>query len=292
VALVLAVAVASVGPVPVAEAARAVGPADGDGDVDKAKDLYTKGKAKYDTFDYYGAIELWTEAYSIVPEDAATTRNLLVYNIATAQEKAYDIDHDVAHLKTALLLLQTYVANFKALHGATPEARAEVQKAEDRIASLQARIAEHEGAAAPAATTTTAPPPEPVTPAEPSDDEDDEPEVSAGKGMIAGGWASVGVGAGFLLASGISFGVSRVAQGTATIVANADGSTTVEESPTARRARIAGWVLLGMGAAGIVAGAVLLPLGYIKRNKAKRGVASFVPYGDPTGGGAVMTIRF
>ncbi|MEO1103398.1 MAG: ABC transporter substrate-binding protein, partial [Pseudomonadota bacterium] len=41
--------------------------------IERAKELYEKGKAKYDTFDYNGAIDSWTEALAIVPEDAAKT---------------------------------------------------------------------------------------------------------------------------------------------------------------------------------------------------------------------------
>jgi hypothetical protein len=293
--LALSVGVASIGHSATSAAAVVVAGPGSDADLDQAKVLYEKGKAKYDTFDYNGAIDMWTEAYAIVPDDAAKTRNLLAYNIATAQEKAYEVDNDVSHLKTAKLLLESYIANYKAINKKTPEAKAEVAKAEDRIAGLQAAIEAHEGKAAPEpapapALQSNEPPPE--TPAPPK--QEDPPEVAAekrkAKGMIAGGYASMGVGLAMLVASGISHGVAKVAESTDNTVDMIDGTS--EPSPTARRARTAGWVLLGIGAAGLVACGVLLGLGYSKRAKANRGEVAFSPYGGPDGGGAVLRVRF
>jgi hypothetical protein len=258
-------------------------------DLERAKELYEKGRARYETFDYDGAIALWTEAYALVPESAAGTRNLLTYNIATAQEKAYDLDHDVARLKKAKLLVEGYIANYKALHKATPETRAEVEKAEERIAGLEQRIAEHGD---PAPEPVAAPPP--VTEAPAPTRTPDPPEVVAErrkiKGLIAGGYASVGVGAAALVASGISFGVASIAQTTA----DAESVLTSSErsARTAQRARIAGWVLLGLGVGGIVAAGTLLGIGYSRRAKLNRRQASVLPYGGLDGGGLAMRVRF
>ncbi|MCA9707381.1 MAG: hypothetical protein KDK70_16120, partial [Myxococcales bacterium] len=130
---------------PTAQAAWAPAPEPAeDPAVDEARKLYDEGKARFDTFDYEGAVQLWTQAYAKLPEDAAGIRNSMVYNIATAQEKAFELDSDVQHLRQAQMLLESYIDNFKALYPRNPETKAEVDKAEDRIASLKERIADAE----------------------------------------------------------------------------------------------------------------------------------------------------
>ena len=125
---------------PVTAHAAAMAPAE-DAALAESRALYDEGKARFDTFDYEGAVDLWTKAYAKLPEDNAGVRNAMVYNIATAQEKAYDVDKDLQHLRQAVLLLQSYIKNYKAIYKRTPETEAEVQKAENRIAALQERIA-------------------------------------------------------------------------------------------------------------------------------------------------------
>ncbi|MCH9688344.1 MAG: hypothetical protein K0V04_43335 [Deltaproteobacteria bacterium] len=129
----------SVAPGP-APAAAAAGQATVDPSLVQARDLYEEGRARFDTFDYEGAVELWTRAYSKLPTDADGVRNRMVYNIATAQQLAFDIDHDVRHLRQAVLLLQQYVKTYRALHQPGPAYDEEIARADARIAALQARI--------------------------------------------------------------------------------------------------------------------------------------------------------
>ena len=71
--------------------------------------IFRRGQAKYETADYNGAIELWTEAYALVdstPENASI-KALLIYNLAQAHSKAYEIDGDPIHLKQAQQLLRS-----------------------------------------------------------------------------------------------------------------------------------------------------------------------------------------
>ena len=137
--LALSVGVASIGHSATSRAAVVVvGP--GDADLEQAKQLYEKGKAKYATFDYNGAIDLWTEAYATIPEDADWIRNRMVYNIATAQQLAYDVDRDVGHLRQAVMLLEQYVIRYERLHDEGPQTQAEVDKARERIEALRQRI--------------------------------------------------------------------------------------------------------------------------------------------------------
>ncbi len=108
----------------------------------EAERLYNEGRARYETLDYTGAIELWTQAYSMVPEsdEGRAIRAALVYNIAQAQEKAFDVDHDVVHLRQAKGLLERYLADFEALYESTPENKAEADKVRTRIDELTERI--------------------------------------------------------------------------------------------------------------------------------------------------------
>ena len=67
----------------------------------EAQALYDKGRAKFETADYHAAVELWTEAYALVPDtaDGGQTKVLLIYNIATAREKAFEIDGELSQLR-------------------------------------------------------------------------------------------------------------------------------------------------------------------------------------------------
>lgn len=224
-------------------------------DMAEVKKIYDEGKAKYDTLDYAGAIEAWTRAYAIVPaqDDYREARNDLAYNIATAQEKAYDIDHKVEHLRQARGLLVSFVEEYKQLYEPTPEAKAEVTRVKDRIAALDARIAAADQ------TPAIAPKPEQrkrrgaAVKEEFAKDPELYQEYRSGRGMMIGGAVSMGVG-GVLGLVGIAVAVNP---------AFSDGR------PVA--------ISLGViGLAGIVTGAVLLGVGVPKRKRALREAQSRV----------------
>jgi hypothetical protein len=225
--------------------------------MDEVKQLYEEGKAKFDTYDYKGAVELWTKAYAKLPatEESREIRNNLAYNIATAQEKSFDLDGDVTHLRQARALLVKYVDEYKTIYRPTPEGRAEVKRVQERIADLDKRIAGAEGTGTgqPQPTGQVTPPPQ--GPPKPSYVEilKSDPELSnqyrKGRGMIIGG--SV------MLAGGGLFMLTAVAIG-----------TTVGDSGgfTATPAIAVGVVGIGLA----VGGAVLLGLGVPKRKRAVR----------------------
>lgn len=148
----LAVA-AHVGPV---ETAAGAGETDS---LERAKQLYRQGQAKYETLDFYGAIELWTLAYAEVPQhpEHARTRALFLYNLASARMRAFELDRDVTHLRQAKGLLERYLASITARDAESDEVR-EVRR---QLAQLDARLAEIEvgESAAPAATRSVEPSP-------------------------------------------------------------------------------------------------------------------------------------
>jgi tetratricopeptide (TPR) repeat protein len=82
-------------------------------DLAEAQALYVEGKTKYDSADYAGAIDKFTKALGIVSalsEDNEGIKLTLLYNIASAHEKAFAIDKDLSHLRQALQLYKRYKA--------------------------------------------------------------------------------------------------------------------------------------------------------------------------------------
>lgn len=252
----------------------------------EARDLFEQGKAKYDTFDYKGAIDLWQIAYSKVPTREAGVRHAMVYNIALAQEKSYDLDKDAAHLRQAVMLLEQWVRDFKTMYKKTPETEAEVNKANARIAELKKKIAIAEGGEPPPDPPTEeqpkeADPPPPSTEIEFDSGYSPPPEVlqerrkqaaeNESEGLIAAGWAVGGIGLLFAAAGA----------GTLAGVRNPAG-------------RGGGGGGLGLGISMMVAGSVLLGVGYKKKKAVARGDYSIVPAPilTPRMAGAGMTVRF
>lgn len=108
----------------------------------RARALYDSGEARFATADFLGAIEDWTEAFKIVPDstDAARIKALLIYNIATARERAHEVTGDVAHLRQAKILLEDYAASIPALFGDTPAAADERGKVTERLNTITRAI--------------------------------------------------------------------------------------------------------------------------------------------------------
>lgn len=258
----------------------------------ESRALYEEGKAKFDTFDFEGAVDLWTKAYAKLPESEAGVRNAMVYNIATAQEKAYELDKDVQHLRQALLLLEQYVKTYKAMYQKTPETKAEVDKAEGRIAQLKERIAKAERGE------DTTPPPGPATPTPtgpglqtndgivwnsghyPPADKDlmirnrklAEEEQKTDHMLIAS-YVTLSIGGVLLLggAGALGYGVRE------------DG----------REARGAGYGTLALGLASTATGVTLMVIGFQRRKKARNGtLVAGTPVVAPGFAGASLRVRF
>ncbi len=161
----------------------------------EAEAIFRRGQAKYETADYNGAIELWTEAYALVdpvPENAAI-KALLIYNLAQAHIKAYEFDNDAIHLKQAQQLLGSYQDNLELLYDEPATRDEERNKAEAKIAEVEAKIAAHEQAAAAAEAKARAEAPPPVvitTPSEPIDR-----DLNPGRPLVLAGGVVTGLGA-------------------------------------------------------------------------------------------------
>ena len=263
----------------VAEPAEEPAPAQSDA-LAEAEALYKKGRTSFETANYLEAIELWTEAYGIVddaPENAAI-KAALIYNIAAAQEKAYDIDADIRHLRQAAVLMQTYATNVPLLYGEGPEGTAELEKVETRLAELRARIAEAE-AAQPEPETEPEPDPDPEPQPEPQPDPKAKPLIIAG--AVTAGLGVAGLG---LMAGGLAMGSSAN---------DVDPDQSIDDRRSqfdrGRTGNTLAYVGGAVGGALLVTGAVLLGIGLKKRSTGTMAVA---PWGGRRSAGVSLGGRF
>lgn len=261
-------------------------------DLERSHALYQEGLARFDTFDYEGAVELWTKAYAELPEDADQIRNKLVYNIATAQQMAFEVDDDLTHLRQAVLLLQQYIKTFKALHQRTPETEAEVERADARIAELRQRIERTERGELEPASEPTAEPSRPTNArygsgeidgivwTTPSSTEIDPDRLHRNRrlatedrktdNMLIGSYVALGLGGAATLAGGGTVLGTRSSGG-----------------------RGAGYGMLGLGVAGLATGFTLLAIGLERRKKARQGtLVAGAPMVAPGLAGAAVAVRF
>jgi hypothetical protein len=265
-------------------------PADEEARLNEAKTLYDEGLAYFETHDYKAAVDKWTQAYAKLPETATGQRNAMVYNIATAQEKAYEIDHDLQHLRQALLLLESYVKNYKAMYKKTPETKAEVDKANTRIQALRDRIAAAESGQAPA----PAPAPAPGL-SDAADGHVDGIQWSSGHAppvdqdklkynrMLA---ERVEKADHMLIGSYVLFSVGGV------FFLGGLAATGVGGASSSRRALYGGVGALSFGLACVAAGGALLGVGLTRKKKLSRGEMVFSPAVGPSFAGAAVGGRF
>lgn len=261
----------------------------------EAETMFRRGQAKYETADYNGAIELWTEAYSLVDStpETASIKALLLYNLAQAHVKAYELDEDVVHLKQAQQLLQSFRNNLELLYEDKAQLDDETKKVDERLAEIEQMLA----AAKPA--------PEPEDQEEPRPDEPPPPEIEPepegptdtrpGKPLIITG--------GVLLGLGVGAGVVAIAG--AVLGSGANDIADLDPSDVdAREQRFAtgrtGNTLAIVGAVGagvlLPIGAALIGVGAKRNGKAKPGTAFLhntrlgANFGGAWGNGAGLTI--
>ncbi len=228
-------------PLALPEPAFAGAPAEaGDEDpaLSEAKKLYKDGEIKFQTADYEDALVLWKQAFAILPDgdEHRAIRHALVYNIAEAHSRAYEVSRNPTHLRKAKILLENYRADHRNLYGDEPEAVTERAEVDDRIAELDKKIADSEAAgeaAAPladdggAATTTTEPEPEPEPEPQPqpkpltprqqwdADIKADPvlgPKWQVGNRRVVGGAIMTGIGGIFALVSLAAFASAPAAE--------------------------------------------------------------------------------
>jgi len=116
-------------------------PADSSPQMEEAAVLYQDGTTMFKAADYPGAIDKFTMALGIVSsiDGDERTQLTLLYNIASAHEKQFEIDKDIAHLRQALQLYRRY-EEFVAGTGEFEEE----WEVEPRITSLENKLKTHD----------------------------------------------------------------------------------------------------------------------------------------------------
>jgi len=278
-------------------------------DLNEARRLYDDGKSFFETSQFAKAADIWTRAYGKVPDDAPGVKNAMVYNIATAQEKAYAMDRDVVRLHQAEQLLRTWVDVYKKMYKKTPETKAEVDKANARIRELQEKIKQAESGVEP----------EPVVVAEPADpgtptdarygsgavdgivwntgstaEVDKEAlaenqklaaESKKADNLIIAGYVvgAVGILALFVAAGG--FGTSAAAD-------PIDDEDLDPDAAPGEAAASVGYGGIAFGVAGLAAGATLLGVGFSRRKKIRARQVRVAPMFGPKTAGVALGMKF
>ncbi|MBX7078259.1 MAG: hypothetical protein K1X88_03660 [Nannocystaceae bacterium] len=253
-------------------------PAQGDDVMARAQSLYDAGLGSYETFDYATAITKWTEAYRMLPRtpETAASRNSLVYNIARAQERAFEQDGDVARLSVAISLLQRYIEDAEATATDPEAAASDIAEARTRIGELQVRMDEAKAAQKPKS--------EPA-----QTDRGRKP----GSGLIGAGATLLVLGAG-TLAGGIAAGASMASKAEGELPGLDSLGDETRRQQVLREGHRGDALVIGAAVAGgvvAVTGIVLVAVGAKRRRSASRRSA-WLPMPTRHGGALTWTMHF
>ncbi len=267
-------------------AAQPAGPAE----LEQVAKLVQDGQTRFETADFVGAIEAWTQAYAALPGDPsfAEQRNVLVYQIAQACVEAHAIDPQAIYLRKAERLFMTYLDTLD------PAADAEtIVGVQTMIADLQAKIA--------AAQTPTSPP-TPTPPAANTKDEatpETPPTTTVAtspkhRPFVLSGAVLLGVGALGLgmMTYGLARGRAIDARGQAAVDAgNSDQDlyrSLLRQGYVANRLAIAAGITTAIL---VVTGSVLLGVGVRMRQRPAHALR-WSPLGVRSGAGLTVGWRF
>lgn len=227
--------------------------------IERARKLYDKGRAKFETFDYVGAIDLWTQAYEMLPDEEryADIRARLMFNLAAARLEAFDIDEKISHLRQAQRLMDIYVDSLGPGH---EEDAKEAEQWQQRIAD---RLAQAERSAALRRATPKNDAPPPVDPR----------ATKRARVLVIAGASVLAIGVAGLAAMGGGLGWGAKLESDARKDASAMPPPTagsfdkvVAHGHAANGLAIAG---AAIGGAAVIAGVVMLAVG--ARTKARAG---------------------
>ncbi|MDC0675936.1 hypothetical protein [Nannocystis radixulma] len=268
----------------------------------KISGLAQEAQTRFETADFAGAIELWTQAYAAMPDEPAydKRRNVLAYQIAQACVEAYELDPQLVYLRKAERLFDNYLKTISAkdkvttakVQGTLDELREKIRVAEEREAAEKQAAAEAAERAGP----------EGDEPAAPKADEAEaedrraaaEREAKKSRRLTIAGGALTGAGAIVLgvMAYGLAQGARADRDGEA---AKADGVTDpavyrdlLDQGMAANRLAIATAVAGGIL---VVTGIGLLGAGAAGQQRARRELG-LAPTWLRGGAGIVLQGRF
>lgn len=243
--------------------------------LERARSLYERGRGKFETFDYVGAIELWTQAYAELPEtdEFASIRAKLMFNIAAARLSAFEIDDKIAHLRQAKRLMDIYVESLgDANDDEAADARAWQEKIATRLAEAEAERKKDEPADTPATVPATQPGPDPKL-------------VKRARILTITGAASLSVGAALLGAMGGALAWGSKLEKDGKGQADDPGTNADELGDVVKQGKTANIMAIATGVAGgVLAGAGLgmLVYGVVTTKKLGGGKKrAFVPVAAP-----------
>lgn len=225
----------------------------------EAEAMFRRGQAKYETADYNGAIDLWTEAYALIEStpETASIKALLLYNLAQAHVKAYELDDDDIHLKQAQQLLQSFRNNLSLLYEDQALRDEETKKVDERLAEIEAMLAAAKPPPEPEDEPEDEPPRDEPPPPElepvPVPVPDDAGDARPGKPLIITGGVLLGLGV----------GAGAIAIAGAVLGSGANDIADLDPSDLAAREQQFGTGRTGnvLAIVGAVGAGVLLPLG-------------------------------
>jgi hypothetical protein len=285
----------------------------------EAKALNKEAEIKFQTAEYEDALALWKHAFAILPdgEDTRTIRNALVYNIAEAHIRAYDVSRNQMHLRKAKILLENYRDEHARLYGDDPAAAAERASTDERLAQLEQKLAESEarGETAvalddgpdPVAPVTgpapgPAPPPAQLTPNQIWEQQikaDPElgPKWDKGRSQIVGGAVLTGIGSLFLLGTVAMVGWGGQLRTASQQPCDPADFLNVCSEFDGTGAFVTGGVFGVIGLSLAAPGIALIAIGAKRRSdvkKARPRPVSLVPHLDPKrgSGGVSFTMQF
>lgn len=320
--LTVALVLLGLGPLEFSAAtAFAQAPAAEDPQLAEAKALNKEAEIKFQTAEYEEALTLWKRAYASLPDgvDTRTIRNALVYNIAEAHSRAYDVSRNQMHLRRAKILLEDYRTEHLQLYGDDPAALEERTQTDDRIAEIEQKLAESEakgetavpindGGDQPAPGPTPGPAPE-TFPKQLTPQQQWEEEVKAdpvlgpkwdkGRSQVVGGIVLTSIGSLFLLGSVATVGWgAQLRAESANCVPDPDpifGTSCNTFNGTG--AFVTGGVFAVIGISLAAPGVALIVVGAKKRSdvkKAKPRPVALLPYLNPRqgNGGMTLTMQF
>ncbi|WP_052553055.1 hypothetical protein [Enhygromyxa salina] len=109
--------------------------------LDEARQLFDAGVTRYSAAEYGEAVSFWLEAYDLIPPsyENRQIKAELIYNVARAQQKWFEIDKDVQHLRQSREILRRYLGEVDELYG--DQAVIEREKIDEQIAEIDEQIA-------------------------------------------------------------------------------------------------------------------------------------------------------
>lgn len=272
-------------------------PADPDPVLTEAKQLFDAGVARYTAADYEAAVSLWLEAYALIPStyDNRMIKAELIYNVARAQQKWFDIDKDVKHLRQARETLDRYLSELDELYG--EQAAMEREKVEEQIADIDGQIAEWEAEQARKEAELA----ERMRPK--FDEAADAREEKRNKAMVAAGASLTALGAGGvgLFVTGIILAGSANSQSSGLLL---ESDIPARQSVIARGEAGNAMIVIGSLAGGVflAAGVPLLAVGVSAEKKRKQrrseaglevaGIRTIAPMWTRGGAGLAIGGRF